>query len=793
MILELATADRVPANDPIAVSVVVPAHDEAPNLVRLVAEVRAALDPLGIAWELIVVDDGSDDDTPALLARLAEADHRLRPLRLARRSGQTAALVAGFRAARGRLIATLDADLQCAPAELPALLATLERADLACGVRTHRNDPPSRRLASALANLGRRLLFAPRVRDLACPLRVFRAQALARVEEETPLFDGAHRWLPALFTLAGQRVVQRPVTHHPRTAGESKYTTRGRVVPIACELVRLLALAARRSPARRAVLGLALLALAAFPFVYALGRWPLIEPDEGRNAEVAREMLALGQWSVPHLNGLPYLDKPVLLFWMIAGAFRVLGVSELAARLPSVLGALVTVLLTYDLVRVLAGRRRALLAAAVLATAPIVLAYARLVIFDMPLTALVTAALDCLVRARTEGNAWRSLPLAGLAMGLATLTKGPVGIAVPLLAWFAARGALARPARPSGAGPILAGAAVAALVVVPWLAVVERQHPDFLRYALLDETLLRLSSTARFHRGGHVYFYLETLAWAFGMWGVLLGALAPALVRRWRAGGPDAALVAFAVRAAGVLVVFFTCSASKRPHYILPALVPLALLAAVGIAAEPERALVVVRAIGRWTALAGAAALAAALVGFEGRGGNFDVLAPQALAPAGLFLLGWGAAAAAGRRPAAALVACALFAPGLGFVLFRPLGAWAETRSSRELATYIEPGAPVICFETFRESLPFYLDRPVVLLGKDASALASNYMRAERGHLGPSDNLVPESALGALLDHGSRPYVVASRWNAGRLTRLSPRPLVAVHSDRRSILFRPRV
>src|SRR5213078_775929 len=154
---------------------------------------------------------------------------------------------------------------------------------------------------------------------------------------------------------------------------------------------------------------------------------------------VAREMLALGQWSVPHYNGLPYLDKPVLLFWMIAAAFRALGVSELAARLPSVVGALATVLLTYDLVRVLAGRRRALLAAAVLATAPMVLAYARLVIFDMPLTALVT------------------LPLAGLAMGLATLTKGPVGIAVPLLAWLAARGALPRPARRSGAGPILAG------------------------------------------------------------------------------------------------------------------------------------------------------------------------------------------------------------------------------------------------------------------------------------------------------------------------------------------------
>src|SRR5919197_553734 len=231
MIPEPAAADRVAANDPIVLSVVAPAHDEAPNLVRLVVEVRAALDPLGIAWELIVVDDGSDDDTPALLARLAEAEPRLRPLRLGRRSGQTAALVAGFRAARGRLIATLDADLQCAPAELPALLAALERADLACGVRTRRSDPPTRRLASALANLGRRLLFAPHVRDLACPLRAFRAESLARVEEQTPLIDGAHRWLPALFTLAGLRVVQRPAAHQPRTAGEYKYTTRGRIVP----------------------------------------------------------------------------------------------------------------------------------------------------------------------------------------------------------------------------------------------------------------------------------------------------------------------------------------------------------------------------------------------------------------------------------------------------------------------------------------------------------------------------------------------------------------------------------
>src|SRR4029450_1951386 len=110
-------------SDHVSISVVVPAHDEAPNLERLLREVHAALDPGGLAWELIVVDDGSTDDTGAGLDRLALAEDRLRVVRLPERSGQTAALRAGFRAAAGSLIATLDADLQRPPAALPGLLA----------------------------------------------------------------------------------------------------------------------------------------------------------------------------------------------------------------------------------------------------------------------------------------------------------------------------------------------------------------------------------------------------------------------------------------------------------------------------------------------------------------------------------------------------------------------------------------------------------------------------------------------------------------------------------------------
>jgi dolichol-phosphate mannosyltransferase len=225
-------------------SVVAPAHDEADNLDRLIAEVRAALDTV-IPWELIVVDDGSTDETHDVLASIARADPRVRPVRLETRSGQTAALMAGIGAAAAPLVATLDADLQCSPRDLPALLALLDDADLACGIRTRRRDPWRRRAVSGVSNVIRRCLVAPRLRDLACPLRVFRIEALARLDARGALFDGAHRWLPALFVLAGLRVVQHPIVHHQRHAGVSKYTATGRAVPVARELLRVLAIAQR--------------------------------------------------------------------------------------------------------------------------------------------------------------------------------------------------------------------------------------------------------------------------------------------------------------------------------------------------------------------------------------------------------------------------------------------------------------------------------------------------------------------------------------------------------------------
>ncbi|HLK10678.1 MAG TPA: glycosyltransferase [Candidatus Binatia bacterium] len=774
-------------------SVVVPAYDEAPNLERLLSEVRAALDPTGLAWELIVVDDGSGDETPAILARLAAAEPRLRPLRQPTRSGQTAALVTGFHAARGALIATLDADLQCPPGELPALLADLGDADLACGIRAHRHDPAARRLASALTNLARRAILAPRVRDLACPLRVFRADALRRVEAMTPLFDGAHRWLPALFALAGQRVVQRPVAHLPRRAGVSKYTTTGRAGPIARELIRVLGLAIPRSRGLRIGIALAAAAVVLVPFLYDLGRWPLLEPDEGRNAEVAREMLAVGTWGVPHFDYLPYLDKPVLLFWLMATAFRTLGVSELAARLPSALAALATVALTFALGRaLLPGVRRALLAAVVLTTSPLVLAFGRLAIFDMPLTALATAALICLVLARLRGEPWRWWPLAGLAMGFGVLCKGPVGLAVPLLAWVAGRGALPPAPRRAGVRPALAAALLTAAVIVPWLAHVEWRHPGFLRYAVVDETLLRFTSAARFERAGPGYYYAPVLAWAGGVWSVLLLAVTPTLVRRARAGGADGAAIRFAARAAAAIVLLFTCSASKRPQYVLPALVPLALLAAIGLDAAPRLAARVLRALAVALAAVGLGAVAVALAGVRLPAVTLPVMTPGVLVAAGAFLLGWGIVTLrAARRPALALACAALLAPGLGAVLLGPLASYARSRSSRQLATQIPAGATVVCAETFRTSLPFYLGRRVLLASRRGHELTSNYVAARHERFRDHGTLLPTSGLAEVIARDARVVVLTSPWRLAAVEQLTRTRFERVYGDRRSVLLRP--
>jgi glycosyltransferase involved in cell wall biosynthesis len=202
-----------------ALSVVIPAYNEEPNIEACCRELVAVLAPLGRAFEIVFVDDGSTDGTFRALTALARGDTRIRVIRFRRNAGQTAALDAGFRAARGETVVTIDADLQNDPKDIPRLLRALDGADVVCGWRVDRQDPWTKRVASRVANAVRRRLTGDGVHDTGCTLKAFRREALARLH----LYRGMHRFLPALLRLEGFRVTEVPVHHRPRRAGTSKY------------------------------------------------------------------------------------------------------------------------------------------------------------------------------------------------------------------------------------------------------------------------------------------------------------------------------------------------------------------------------------------------------------------------------------------------------------------------------------------------------------------------------------------------------------------------------------------
>ena len=214
----------------VLVSVVVPVRNEGPNILPLIAEIHAAL--AGIAYEIVYVDDGSRDHTPARLAEAAAAAPAEAPLvrRRHRAScGQSAAIVTGVKAARGVWIATLDGDGQNDPADIPRLLrrALTEEAAggrvpvLVAGHRTRRRDSALKRVGSRIANGVRARLLRDATPDTGCGAKLFRRAAFL----ELPQFDHMHRFLPALFLRAGGRVVSVPVNHRPRRAGRSNYGT----------------------------------------------------------------------------------------------------------------------------------------------------------------------------------------------------------------------------------------------------------------------------------------------------------------------------------------------------------------------------------------------------------------------------------------------------------------------------------------------------------------------------------------------------------------------------------------
>jgi 4-amino-4-deoxy-L-arabinose transferase-like glycosyltransferase len=322
----------------------------------------------------------------------------------------------------------------------------------------------------------------------------------------------------------------------------------------------------------------ALLILVAVPGVllYPCLSFHLFEPDEGRYAEIAREMLARGEWVVPLLQGEPYLDKPPLLYWVTIASFRLFGVHDWSARLPPALAIHGCVLLVYLLGRRSLGERPAFWGALFLGLAPGFVGMGRLLLLDGPLTLFVTlsllAAFEAL-RGQHPRLGWWLLSAA--ACGFGVLTKGPIAVVLlvpPLLLhrW------LARGMCPVGWRHLLILSVVVFALVSPWYVAVYLREPTFFRYFFWQHNVQRF--LAPFNHLEPIWYYAPIL-----LGGLLPGTiLLPSFLGYLLSGRKDNAErrcpeLGFMLLAGGWCLLFFTLSGSKLPTYILPAFPPLAL------------------------------------------------------------------------------------------------------------------------------------------------------------------------------------------------------------------------
>ena len=489
--------------------------------------------------------------------------------------------------------------------------------------------------------------------------------------------------------------------------------------------------------------------VAAFVFAAAcvfcgLGSWALLNPDEGRNAAVALEMQKAGAWLVPLYNGIPYLDKPAFFFRTVAISFSVFGRSEAAARVPSALFGFALLAMVFSFCRREYGWRTAALAVVVLATAPMFVGLARMVIFDMGLALAIWASLfAAYIAEEKSGGARRAWWAASaLAAATATLIKGPVGFLLPLVVLLVLA-AVER--RPGVLGRIFSPVnfAVFFTVVLAWFVAVSLRRPDFPHYGVVEESLQRFT-TAKFNRPGPFYYYVPVIAGFFFPWSAILPE---ALVAGWRARARALPADRLFGVAAIVVPLFFSVSHSKLPQYVLPGIV------AVGVLVARIFALAWENPRGRAAQLVMRAAVIAAAMSFALAALlAVDVFHVRAILPAlgvhnagslllsGVFCPLLIALVVLGATTVTARVLRSCRLAFVGFLLFLPvtliagrgeLRVYAESVSSRALARRVEmenPGGDVAMLECFSPGLPFYLSRPVFLVSGDGEETTSNYI-----------------------------------------------------------------
>jgi 4-amino-4-deoxy-L-arabinose transferase-like glycosyltransferase len=476
-------------------------------------------------------------------------------------------------------------------------------------------------------------------------------------------------------------------------------------------------------PGRRTFwIGCALVLLALW-FV-KLPERPLAHPDEGRYAEISREMVVTGDWVTPRLNGFAYLQKPPLQYWATAAAYEAFGVSEWTARLWTALTGLAAVFITGFAGRRLLGDAAGEYGALALLASPYFVVLSGVNTLDMGVSLFLTGAVFAYLLSRQAATraaerGW--MLVAWGAMALAVLSKGLIGVVLPLgtliayAIWHRQPAAIARL-------HWLPGLALFGAITMPWFVLVARANPGFLEFFFLHEHFQRFTSTVH-DRAGPIWYFLPILLLAVAPWIV---AAAEGIAQAWRS-RPEGGTVStrrFLLFWCAIVFAFFSISQSKLPAYLLPIVPTLALLAGAALASGSSRRSAFVLAV---SAMVFGVVMFTANEVFEGR--YLGALRPiyeafSVWTESGLMLL--VVVAGVGlywidrtnpRRLIVALLAACYVAMSLGMIGYRHL---ASIRSAASFAAQIQrlgpADAPVYTVRMYDQTLPFYLNRLVTVV-----------------------------------------------------------------------------
>ncbi len=565
-----------------SLSLVLPAYNEEPVIAQAIAEADQALQDITSDYEILIVDDGSSDETASIVQQTSLQRPNVRLLKQPTNQGYGAALSRGFRESTKDLVAFTDADCQFDIRELRRLVMLSKEYDIVCGYRIDRQDPWVRKVYSGTYNAIVRGLLGTQVRDSDCAMKVFRRQVIQDIDIQSKGFF-VNSEILTKARLANRSIVEVGVTHRPRPRGESTVSPL-HAIPVAKSILRFWwntiqfpATSNDDLPARAAwpktyeFAALVLLLIACIVALMPNLTYPLIEPDETRYAQIALEMTASGDWITPRLDGVPYLDKPPLLYWLTAASVSLLGPTELAVRLPPVLSALATILVTFWLGRRLIGGRGAWCGAiSLLLCGGFVLA-GRFLLMDSLLTLCTTTCLltgYLAVREPKQRPVWWLI--SGIACALGVLTKGPLALvlcAPPLVA----NGWLRRDQTRTRLPQWVAFALPIVVICLPWYVAVWKSNPAFGDYFFWEHNVKRFTTGSNHQQAW--WFYLPVLFAGMFPASLLLPTLGVFLFSRdqtkRRLRSKD---LGFLLCGSAWIIGFFSLASCKLPTYILPAM-----------------------------------------------------------------------------------------------------------------------------------------------------------------------------------------------------------------------------